>query len=257
MKINKKLIFMLAVLIGLAGIASGIVAALCSTTITIGMILPVAAGLALTFWALRRMRHPGPVIRHKGIRRVLFACVCAAVLAVIVLEALMLSALLVPRPEDAPDCVLVLGCGIFPDGRLTLSLQSRLDTAYDALLVYPDALCIVSGGQGDNEPIPEAQAMRDYLLARGVEEQRILMEPHSRNTAQNMRYSADIMHRHGLITAVVVTNDYHIYRALVTAERCGVEAFGIGAPTNWRIWLAVRIREYAAIVKEAVLHNEA
>lgn len=252
----QKSFFVLAVLLGLALVALGVIAALCSTVISVGMWLPALGGLALTAWGLLRLRRPGPAIGHKGLRRAVVACVCAGLLAVALLEALMLSALLAPAPGAQPGVVLVLGCGLFPDGRLTLSLQSRLDAAYDALERYPDALCIVSGGQGDNEPLPEAQAMRDYLVSRGIDGQRVVMERESRNTAENMRFSAAIMERLGASGAAVVTNDFHVYRALHTARRYGIEGFGVASPTHWRVWLASRVREYIGILKEAFLPNK-
>ena len=252
----KKLVFLLAVLAGLAGLLWSLLAALCSTAISIGMVLPALGGIALIVWGLLRLCRPEPAITNKTLRRLVIICVCIGLAAVIFFEALMLSALLFPVPDEEPAFVLVLGCGIFADGQLTYSLQSRLDTAYDVLEMYPGALCIVSGGQGPNEPVSEAQAMRAYLLGRGVEGRRIIMEPDSRNTAENMKFSSAIMASLGGGKAAVVTNDYHIYRALATAKRFDIDAFGIGAPTNWRIWLAVRIREYVGIVKEALFQNE-
>jgi len=251
----KKLIFVCAVLLGAAGIALSLLAALSSTAITIGMVLPTVFGLALIAWGWVRLARPEPAIKNRTLRGIVIVCVCAVFAATAFFEALMLSALMRPLPDEQPDAVLVLGCGIFPDGQLTYSLRSRLDTAYDALEKYEEAFCIVSGGQGANEPVAEAQTMRDYLVSRGVNPARIVMEPDSRNTAENMRNSAVIMAQHGAITAAVVTSDYHVYRALVTAERYGIEAFGIGAKTNWRIWLAVRIREYVGIIKEALFQN--
>lgn len=248
----KKLLFVLAVLAGIAGVAVGIMAALVSTAITIGMLIPVALGLLLGTWGLARLWRPGSVIGHKGLRRAVIICVCLGLIAVVFFEALMFSALAAPPPDDEPDVVLVLGCGIFADGRLTYSLKSRLDKAYDALEAYPDALCIVSGGQGDNEPIPEAQAMRNYLALRGVDKERIFMESESRNTAENMQFSKEIMEEHGVKTAAVITSDYHVYRALKTAKSYDIEAFGIGSDTNWRVRVAMHIREYLAIVKQAV-----
>lgn len=251
----KKVLFVLAVLVGIAGVAVAILAALVSTAISIGMVIPAVLGLLLGTWGLRRLWKPEPVIKHKGLRRAIMVCVCLGICAAVFFEALMLSALVAPSPDDDPDVVLVLGCGIFADGRLTYALQSRLNKAYDALEAYPDALCIVSGGQGDNEPLPEAQAMRNYLVQRGVDKDRIFMEDESRNTAENMEFSKEIMDMQGLTTAAVVTSDYHVYRALRTAQRFGIEAFGIGARPNWRVVIVSHIREYLAIVKEAVFGN--
>lgn len=254
--ILKNLVFVLAVLIGIAGIATGIIAALCSTAITFGMIIPILVGILLIIWGLIRLSRSGPAIKHKVLRRAVVICVCVAIIAVVFFEALMLYALLVPKPDTTPDFVVVLGCGIFPDGRLTYSLKSRLDSAYDELITYPKAICIVSGGQGGNEPVAEAQAMHDYLVLRGINKERIIMEAQSRNTAENMKYSAEIINKNGGGTSAVVTNDYHVYRSMLTAKRFGIDAYGIGAPTNWRILIACHIREYVGIIKETLFPNE-
>lgn len=251
-----KILFVVSVLIGIAGIGFGIIAVLCSTAITIGMIIPILGGLMLIIWGLLRLFRAGPAIKHKQLRRAVIICVCGALLAAVVFEILILSALFNTKPDTDPDFILVLGCGIFSDGRLTYSLKSRLDSAYDMLESYPKAKCIVSGGQGKNEPFSEAQAMYEYLVSRGIKKDRIIMEAQSRNTAENMKYSAEIINKNGGGTAAVVTNDYHVYRALVTAQRYDINAYGIGAPTNWRILVACHIREYIGIIKEAVLRNE-
>ena len=81
--------------------------------------------------------------------------------------------------------VVVLGCGVFPDGRLTLSLMKRLNSAYDYLIAHPDTICIVSGGQGPNEPTTEAYSMAQYLLEKGIPEERIIQEDKSTSTNEN------------------------------------------------------------------------
>ena len=251
-----RLLFAAAVLAGLLGIGLGIIAMLCSTAISVGMIIPVLGGILLVIWGFIRLIRPGPALKYKALRRAVIICVCAVLLAAVFFEALILSALTAPKPDVDPDFVLVLGCGIFPDGTLTYSLKSRLDSAYNELLSYPGAICIVSGGRGGSEPVPEARAMYQYLVSCGINEDRIIMEPRSRNTAENMKYSAAIINDNGGGTAAVVTSDYHVYRALVTAKRYGVDAYGIGAPTNWRILAACHIREYVGIIKEALAPNE-
>lgn len=91
-------------------------------------------------------------------------------------------------PEDEQLTVMVFGCYVRGEepGR---TLTTRLDAALSLLKRYPNADCIVSGGQGSNEAISEAEAMRRYLLSRGIAEERIMLEDRSTNTSENLEYT--------------------------------------------------------------------
>lgn len=88
------------------------------------------------------------------------------------------------------DYIVVLGAQLKTTGPSRV-LQYRLDTAYEYLTAHPDTKVIVSGGQGSNEPASEAQGMCDYLVKRGIEPDRIILEDKSVNTEQNIRFSKD------------------------------------------------------------------
>jgi len=114
-----------------------------------------------------------------------------------------------------PELMIVLGCQVKSEGPSIL-LQDRLNTALDYWEQHPETTIVVSGGQGSNEPMSEAQAMRDYLVGHGVPEGQILMEDQSRNTLQNLRYSLELLEEEGYDTSqdiVVVSNGFHLARA--------------------------------------------
>ena len=198
------------------------------------------------------------MIGQRWLRAVIAAVLAVGLIAAAIFEMLMYEAAYRQPPEEDAGFVIVLGCGIFPDGRLTLSLKNRLDAAYDYLIEHEGSLCIVSGGQGANEPVPEAQAMSAYLRSRGVHPNRILIEDRSDSTLRNLMYSREIMARYPKQpqTAAIVTSDFHVYRELMLAEHLGIRAFGIPAPTNWRIAMACHVREYAAIIKTWLFGGE-
>ena len=81
-----------------------------------------------------------------------------------------------PGPEDCT--VVVLGCQVSASGEPTVMLRDRIDAAYDYLTAHPESRCVASGGQNDNEPISEAACIRNTLAARGIDPDRILLEPH-------------------------------------------------------------------------------
>lgn len=95
-------------------------------------------------------------------------------------------------PEDEQLTVMIFGCYVRGEepGR---TLTTRLDAALSLLKRYPNADCIVSGGQGSNEAISEAEAMRRYLVSRGIAEERITLENRSTNTSENLEYTFAIL----------------------------------------------------------------
>lgn len=106
----------------------------------------------------------------------------------------------------------------------------------------------MSGGQGLDEPMPEALAMKQYLVAHGMDEQRIIMEDKSESTHENFAFSKRIIDEMGGEKRICfVTTSFHIYRARRVAATQGIDAKGLGAPSVWYIALNEYMRECAAI----------
>lgn len=127
--------------------------------------------------------------------------------------------------------ILILGAGIFTE-RVTPLLKSRLDAA---MTLIPRGSFqfkfIVSGGQGPDEPIPEALAMQRYLIQHGISPKHIVLEDASTNTQENILFSKAYLDASNIKKLVIVTSDFHIMRALRIAQREGIQATGLGAPT--------------------------
>lgn len=126
------------------------------------------------------------------------------------------------RPS-ASDCIIVLGCRLYGTVPSPF-LAARLD---EALRLYNQGLAgrvVVSGGQGSGEDITEAEAMKRYLVQRGVPADRVILEDRSTSTEENLRFSMEQMRAHGLQSAVVVSNRYHLLRASILAKRLGLDA---------------------------------
>ncbi len=117
---------------------------------------------------------------------------------------------------------------------------------------YADQI-IVSGGQGDNEPMTEAQAMRNWLETEGVPGNRILTEDQSTSTYENIKYSKAIMEREGFKTAIIVSNDFHLYRALLMAKDFGITASAASAPTLDYLKSYYYSRELLSVIKYIVM----
>jgi uncharacterized SAM-binding protein YcdF (DUF218 family) len=152
-----------------------------------------------------------------------------------------------------PQVMIVLGCQVKSWGPSIL-LQDRLDEALDYLSDHPDMTVVVSGGQGPDEHISEAQAMYDYLVEHGVEAGSIVLEDQSHNTSQNLTHSKAILEELGYQVegnVLVVSNGFHLTRVRLLAERSGLGAVStLAAPSShWPSRLKMYLREPLALVK--------
>ena len=158
----------------------------------------------------------------------------------------------VPPPDR--DAILILGCWFRPDGTLPPLLQGRADRAVDFWKEQKEktgkeAVLIASGGQGKDEPMPEAAAIRAYLLSRGIPENAVLTEEQSASTLENMAFSHKLMEEHGIgdKTAYATTN-YHVFRSGLWAAQAGISAEGIGSKTAWWFWPNAFMRECVGLI---------
>ncbi len=154
------------------------------------------------------------------------------------------------------DILIVLGCGLMRDGTPTPLLRGRLDLAkrfHDEQLEKTGKASrfIVSGGQGPDEIRSEAAAMKAYLVGRGIPESSVFTEDRSADTAENMRFSKQIID--GVqpdARPVFFTTNYHVFRAGLKARRVKMRAVGMGAPTKWYFWPNASVREFVGLLTE-------
>lgn len=166
------------------------------------------------------------------------------------ITAVMVSAILQPAAEA--DTVIVLGCKVDRNGPSRM-LRERLDAAYDYLKENTDAIVIVTGGQGSDEPEPEGDAMQKYLIAKGIDASRIYVENKSESTRENLINAMTIMRENNLSTPVLmVTNEFHVLRAQMIAKTLGMEASTLPAPTDPIFFGAYYIRELYGILYQIV-----
>lgn len=147
------------------------------------------------------------------------------------------------------DYVIIHGCGLADGERMTKLLSNRVDKAIE---VYRKCrrkpVIIPSGGQGSDETISEAQAMKTYLLEHGVPETDIVLEDRSATTRENLLNSRAIIEsRPGGKKTALVSSNYHVYRCLRLARDVGLKCTGIGADVALYYWPSALIREFIAI----------
>ncbi|WP_030774480.1 YdcF family protein [Streptomyces sp. NRRL F-2664] len=154
------------------------------------------------------------------------------------------------------DHVVMLGSGLVGGDRVPPLLASRLrkgQQIYERQLAgggRPPVL-LVSGGKGSDEKVAEARAMADWLIGEGVPAEHIVLEDRSTTTEENMRFSREIMEASDpAYRCVVVTNNFHAFRAAMLARKTGVNGQVVGSPTAKYYWPSATIREFVAVFWE-------
>lgn len=182
------------------------------------------------------------------------AVALAAVVAVCAVETAFIAGSFNAVGKPGLDYIIVLGAQVKEEGP-SIVLRYRLDAAADYLRENPETQCIVTGGQGANEPFTEAEGMRDYLVNIGIDESRIILEPRALNTQQNIAYSKALMDPPEASVGIV-TNNFHVFRGVGLAKKQGLtDTCGIAAPSNPLYLPNNVLREYFGITKDFLAGN--
>lgn len=200
------------------------------------------------------MTYAGTWSSVPAVLRFAFGTVLAVVLVVLVWTQALILSHMNDRCESELDYVVVLGAQVYPDGIPSPALRYRLDAALAYLHAHPAASCIVSGGQGSNEPCSEADCMASFLHGHGVSPGRIIKEGRSANTRQNIAYSVALMGDPNARVGVV-TNGFHMFRTLRIARHTGLSRV-CGISVRSSLWYLPNnlLRESLAIVKDLICH---
>lgn len=152
------------------------------------------------------------------------------------------------EPEKNADYVVVLGAHVFGE-RMSANLRYRVEAACEYLKENPQTKAVLSGGQGRGEDISEAEAMRRYLTEKGIASDRLLLDETSVNTDQNIANSVKLIGGKDK-KIVIVSNDFHIYRAKRIAKKQGLQYVdGLGSKTYPQTVPNAYAREVLAVLK--------
>ena len=156
--------------------------------------------------------------------------------------------------SGADTVIAVFGCrayGMSP----SRTLKARLDSAYELLVKLPDAVCIVSGGQGSDETVPEAVVMYNYLVERGIDGDRIILEQSAHSTSENVRFIKALLEEKGLSDKRVigVSTAFHLPRIGLLCKRYGLqmEVYSSPSPSAGHFYVSM-VREYLSYIKMAL-----
>ena len=204
------------------------------------MVFSLRSGTAffLTWFVIAALCFFGAFLIHRQVKPALWVRIAIGAAGALLIAALALSLAAIltgfdDKGEEGLDCIVVLGAQVTAEGPGNV-LRYRLDAAYDYLAANPGTICIVCGGQGWNEPASEASVMGDYLVARGIDPSRIILEDSSTSTLENLRFALPMIPDGTSVG--VVTNNFHVTRAVLMAKAegyknvCGIAA---GMPALW------------------------
>lgn len=153
------------------------------------------------------------------------------------------------KPEKS-DCIIVLGCQVYGTVPSAL-LKARLDEGLRLFNEGYGRIIIVSGGKGLGEDISEAQAMKDYLVSKGMDSSKIIMEDKATSTYENIVLSKERMEDRGLRSAVIVSNKFHLRRTSLIAQKEEVTASCSGVFASGYLGYEIKgfLREILALMK--------
>lgn len=227
----------------------------------VGLLFTACVGAVFLFWSffLSVVRRMSASLWGKAVLGIVSGCLAFFLGLAVWLGIEMIAAMgvLPSSTENAP--VIVLGARVY-GSHPGLMLERRLDAAAEYLLVHENTAVVVSGGQGANESIEEAEVMAWYLEQKGVSPQRIYKEPASTSTEENIQFSRSVLLREGLISGdgphpvVIITDGFHQKRAAVWCERMGFAAMAVSSETPWYLLPTFVLREEMALVAQWLLN---
>lgn len=208
--------------------------------------IALIARFAFWFWADRAGEIP---------RSPLLLPLRVAFLALVALFLVAEVLILLPSMAEPPaglDRIVVLGArvnGTEPSG----ALRNRTDVAGEYLEANPQTIAVLSGGQGEGEEISEARCMFDRLVARGIDPSRLVLEDRSTDTSENLRFSRELVPEGASVG--LVTNNFHICRALGLAKALGWEVSPVPVATSAISFPHYMMREFIGVCYELVRGN--
>lgn len=195
---------------------------------------------------------------RKTIKTLFFIIITCMLLSIFIIEGLILSSAS-KKEISKPDYIVVLGAGLWEE-RPSQILEQRLNASLDVINKYPDVKVILSGGQGPGETITEAEAMKKYLIDKGVSENRLILEEKSTSTLENLTFSSELIQKaanNGNFKITIVTSNFHMYRAQLIAKRLGIPSYGYASDIANYLKVTYFSREYFALIKSIIFDRPA
>lgn len=217
----------------------------------IGMIYPLPVLAAVTYFSYNPDRLKQLFLSYKTLMITVSCLVGVGVL--FVSSVIGVCVYYAYNSPEKNQTVIILGCQVNGETP-SLMLYDRMNTALDYLNENPEACVIASGGKGNGENISEAQAIKRYLLKKGIDEKRIFTEENSINTKENISFSAKVIKENGINPKVTVATDgFHQFRAYRFCRENGLESTALSCNTRWYFTASYYSREVLAVIKMIIM----
>lgn len=195
----------------------------------------------------------------KAIKRVFIVLLCCAIFGAAVIVGMNIYCVQSQKGrilsfDDACgkgdfDCILVLGCGVRKDGSPTLMLRDRMRRGIELYQGNASEILLLSG-DNSRKDYDEVGTMKSLALDAGVQEDSIVLDHAGFSTYESVYRAKEIFKAQKVL---IVSQEYHLYRALYIADKLGLDAYGCAANyTKYSGQLKRDIREYAARCKDMV-----
>nr|WP_010680975.1 YdcF family protein [Acetivibrio cellulolyticus] len=253
---QSKMRYKLLLLAGVLGIIDSLfVSAIVPKIFNLEVLLPGITGLAFVVYAVIKLKKPAfRIIKHDILRRIAACLTVFCIIFFILIESIIVLGG-VDESNTSVDYVVVLGAGLDSRDKPSGPLRLRLDKCIDYVSKNPFVKIIVSGGQGFDEEVSEAFAMKEYLVSNGVNQKNIIMEEQSTNTLENIKNTKALIENlpdEKSNNVLIVTNRFHLFRAKMLAERFGFKAYGMPCITPLYTIPNNYLREFFAVIKSWV-----
>lgn len=204
---------------------------------------------------------------------------CASGLVILLVVQILIFGRIPPTAESSLDYVIVLGASVKSEG-ISKTLKLRLDKAAEYAAENPDTILVLSGARGEGEPVAESAAMREYLLAQGVPDGRMILEDRSHSTLENIAYSRILIEQDREAKRAqwqknkpqlafpamqvadkptrigIITSNFHLYRARMIARKQGLaDVKGIASESDRVLFVHFCLRDSLAILKDRLMGN--
>jgi uncharacterized SAM-binding protein YcdF (DUF218 family) len=192
---------------------------------------------------------------HKSaiIRFFIMGCIILGFCLFLIVEGCIINGMF-KKESDGLDYIIILGAQV--RGEIpSKALISRMNQGIHILKKNSEAKVILSGGKGEGESISEAEAMRRYLVKKGIQKKSMILENQSVNTLQNLKFSYEKVENKDKKIGIV-TSGFHVFRAVHLAKKMGIKnVVGIASPADVLMEPHYMLREFFAVLKEKLTGN--
>jgi uncharacterized SAM-binding protein YcdF (DUF218 family) len=248
---KKGIVMVLLVLLGVSSIAYGLYVRRAASGTSFFMVW-ILMGIALCFVGV--LAYVGVFAKIPSVVKVIIGVMVTLGLVMLVVINGLLFSTFASKGDDNLDYLIVLGAQMKNSGP-SVALRYRLDATIEYMEKNKNTKCIVSGGQGSNEPVSEAEGMEKYLIEHGIDVSRIIKEDKSTSTKENFDFSMKVVDLKDKKVGIV-TNNFHTYRARAIAKKCGLEDVSTIAAGSVKTYLPNNMfKEDLAFIKDFLVGN--